>query len=138
MKLQTLYLKFSWSLKKEPVFWIKLQKLNLKLFRKNYSSYNRIYMFLEYLISEGIFDIFSIVFQESTFKNSKSTEQKIIFQSMGFSGIIYSIKVFTRGFIVKNSFEISKDMFTSKSKYNFLKFNMFLVKKSKFMIHKKI
>ena len=95
-------------------------------------------MFLEYLISEGIFDIFSIVFQESTFKNSKSTEQKIIFESMGFSGIIYSIKVFTRGFIVKNSFEISKDMFTSKSKYNFLKFNMFLVKKSKFMIHKKI
>ena len=48
----------------------------MKLFWKNYSNYNRIYMFLEYLISEGIFDIFSIVFQESTFKNSKSTEQK--------------------------------------------------------------
>ena len=45
--------------------------MNLKLFWKNYSSYNRIYMFLEYLIPKKIFDIFSIVFQESTRKNFK-------------------------------------------------------------------
>ena len=67
----TLYLKFSRNLKKEPVFGIKLKKLNLQLFRKNYSSYKRLYMFLEYLIPKRMFDVFSIVFQESTFKNSK-------------------------------------------------------------------
>ena len=71
MKLLALFLKFSRKLKKEPVFGIKFKKFNLKLFRKNYSSYNRIYMFLEYLILKRIFDIFSIVFQESTFENSQ-------------------------------------------------------------------
>ena len=71
MKLQALYLKFSRNLKKEPVFGTKFEKLNLELFWKNYSSYSRIYMFLEYLIPKRMFDIFSIVFQESTFKNSK-------------------------------------------------------------------
>ena len=67
----TLYLKFSRNLKKEPVFGIKLKKSNLQLFRKNYSSYMRLYMFLEYLIPKRMFDVFSIVFQESKFKNSK-------------------------------------------------------------------
>ena len=38
---------------------------------------------------------------------------------------------------MKNSFKISKDVFTSKSKDIFLKFSMFLVKESKFMIYKK-
>ena len=38
---------------------------------------------------------------------------------------------------MKNSFKISKDVFTSKLRDNFLKFSMFLVKKSKLMIHKK-
>ena len=61
----------------------------------NYSSHNRIYMFLEYLIPNRISD-FSIVFHESTFKKSKQTEPKYIFQSMCFLGIIYPIKVFTR------------------------------------------
>ena len=41
------------------------------MFWKNYSSYNRIYMFLEYLIPKRMFDIFSIAFQESAFKKSK-------------------------------------------------------------------
>ena len=62
MTLQALYVKFSKNLKKEPVFGIKFKKLNLKLFRKNYSSCNRIYMFLEYLIPKRMFNIFSIVF----------------------------------------------------------------------------
>ena len=61
----------SLNLKKEPVFGIKFKNLNLELFRKNYSSYNRIHMFLEYLIPKRMFDLFSIVFQESAFKNSK-------------------------------------------------------------------
>ena len=39
-------------------FGIKFKKLNLGLFRKNYSSYNRIYIFLKYLIPKRIFDIF--------------------------------------------------------------------------------
>ena len=39
---------------------------------------------------------------------------------------------------MKNSFKISKDIFTSKSKDIFLKFSMLLVKKSKFMIYKKV
>ena len=43
-----------------------------------------------------MFDIFSIVFQESKFKNSKLTEPKFTFQPMNFLGTIYSIKVFTR------------------------------------------
>ena len=50
------------NLKKEPVFGIKSKNLNLELFRRNYSSYNKIYMFLEYLITKRIFDFFSIVF----------------------------------------------------------------------------
>ena len=41
-----------------PVFEIKFKKSNLELFRKNYSSCNRIYMFLEYLIPDRMFDIF--------------------------------------------------------------------------------
>ena len=84
------------DLKKKPVFGIKFKKLNLELFWKNYSSYNRIYMFLEYLIPKRMFDILSIVFQESKFKNSKLTEPKFTFQPMNFLGTIYSIKVFTR------------------------------------------
>ena len=36
----------------------------------------------------------------------------------------------------KNTFKISKDIFTSKLKDNFLKFSMLLVKESKFMIYK--
>ena len=71
MKLYAFYLKFRRNLKKEPVFGIKFKKLNLELFRKNYSSYNRTYMSLKYLIQKRMFDIFSIIFQESTFKNSK-------------------------------------------------------------------
>ena len=81
-------MKFSRNVKKEPVFGIKFKKMNLELFWKNYSSYNRIYMFLEYLIPKRMFDIFSIVFQENTFKNSKQTEPKLIFQPMSFLGII--------------------------------------------------
>ena len=38
--------------------------------------------------------------------------------------------------IMKNSFKISKDIFTSKVKDNFLKFSMLLVKGSKFIITK--
>ena len=41
------------------------------MFWKNYSSYNRIYKLMGYLISKEMFDIFSIVFQESTFQSSK-------------------------------------------------------------------
>ena len=59
-------MKFSRNLKKEPVFGTKFEKLNLELFWKNYSSYNRIYMFLEYLIPKRMFGILSIVFQEIT------------------------------------------------------------------------
>ena len=66
------------------------------MFWKNYSSYNRIYMFLEYLIPKRVLDIFSNIFQESAFKSSEQTEPKFKFQSMSFLGIIYSIKVFTR------------------------------------------
>ena len=37
-----------------------------------FQSYcNKIYIFLEYLILKRMFDIFLIVFQESTFNNSK-------------------------------------------------------------------
>ena len=36
------------------------------------------------------------------------------------------------------SFKISKDIFIYKSKDNFLKFRMLLVKESKFMIYKKV
>ena len=71
MKLSALYLNFSRNFKKDPVFRKKFKELNLELFRKNYSSYNRICMFLKYLFPKLIFDIFSIVFQESGFKNSK-------------------------------------------------------------------
>ena len=39
--------------------------------------------------------------------------------------------------IMKNSFKISKDIFTSKLKDNFLKFSMLLVKESK-RIYKKV
>ena len=46
-EIVALYVKFSRYLKKEPTFGIKSKKLNLELFRKNYSIYNRIYMFLE-------------------------------------------------------------------------------------------
>ena len=46
------------------------KKLNLELLWKNYCRYNKIYMFLEYLIPKRMFDMFSIVFQESTFENS--------------------------------------------------------------------
>ena len=56
---------FRRNLKKDPVFEIKLNKFNVELLRKNYSSYNRIYMFLEYRIPKRMFDIFSIAFQES-------------------------------------------------------------------------
>ena len=38
---------------------------------------------------------------------------------------------------MKNYFKISKDIFTSKLKDNFLKFSTLLVKESKFMIYKK-
>ena len=70
-EIATLYLKFITNLKKEPVFGQNFKKLNLELFRKNYSSYIRIYMLLEYLIPKRMIDIFSIVFRESTFENSK-------------------------------------------------------------------
>ena len=40
------------------MLWNKIFYLNLGLFQKNYSSYNRIYIFLEYLIPKRIFDIF--------------------------------------------------------------------------------
>ena len=60
--MEALFVKFSRNLKKEPVRGIKFNKLNLEMFRKNYSGCNRIYMFLEYLIPKRIFDIFSIVF----------------------------------------------------------------------------
>ena len=46
------------------------KKRNLELLWKNYCRYNKIYMFLEYLIPKRMFDMFSIVFQESTFENS--------------------------------------------------------------------
>ena len=53
--------------------------MNLELFRKNYSSYNIIYIFLlKCLIPKRMFE-FSIVFLESTFKNSK---EKIFHQSL--------------------------------------------------------
>ena len=45
---------FSRNLKKVPVIEIKLKELNLKLFWKNYSSYHRFYIFLEYLIPKRI------------------------------------------------------------------------------------
>ena len=51
-------MKVSRNLNKEPVFGIKFKKMNLELFRKNYSSCDRIYMFLEYQIPKRIFDIF--------------------------------------------------------------------------------
>ena len=38
--------------------------------------------------------------------------------------------------IMKNSFKISKDIFTSKLKDNVLKFSMLIVKESKCMIYK--
>ena len=38
---------------------------------------------------------------------------------------------------MKNSFKISKDIYTSKLKDNFLKFSMLLVKESKFTMYKK-
>ena len=65
------YVKFSINFKKEPVFGINFKKQNLELYRKNYSSCNRIYIFLEYQISKRMFDIFPIAFQVSTFNNSK-------------------------------------------------------------------
>ena len=40
------------------MLWNKIFYLNLGLFQKNYFSYNRIYIFLEYLIPKRIFDIF--------------------------------------------------------------------------------
>ena len=39
---------------------------------------------------------------------------------------------------MKNSFKMFKDIFTSKLKNNVLKCSMLLVKKSKFMIYKKV
>ena len=39
---------------------------------------------------------------------------------------------------MKNSFKISKDIFTPKRKDNFLKFSVLLVKESKFMIYKTV
>ena len=89
-------MKFSRNLKKGLIFGTEFKKINLEMFWKNYSSYNRIYMFLEYLIPKRMLDIFSIIFQESAFKSSEQTEPKFIFQPMSFLGIIYSIKVFTR------------------------------------------
>ena len=64
-------------------------------------------------------DIFSIVFQESTFKNSKQTEPKFVFQPMSCLGIIYSIKVFTREKwkIVKNYVKISNYIFGPATKF---------------------
>ena len=56
-------------------------------------------------------DIFSIAFQDSTFKNSKWTEPKFIFRMMSFLGIVSSIKV------------VIRDIFTSKLKDNLLKFS---------------
>ena len=38
---------------------------------------------------------------------------------------------------MKNFFKISKDIFTSKLKDNFLKFSMILVRESKFIMYKK-
>ena len=138
MKLQALYVKFSRNLKKEPVFGIKFKKLNLKLFRRNYSSCNRIYMFLEYLIPKRMFDIFFNCF----FKKVPLTTVDKLNQTLHFTHELSKNNIFYQSFyprlIMKNSFKISKDIFTSKSKDIFLKFSMLLVKKSKFMIYKKV
>ena len=47
-----------WNPLQTTMLWNKIFYLNLGLFQKNYSSYNRIYIFLEYLIPKRIFDIF--------------------------------------------------------------------------------
>ena len=79
LKLSALYLKCSGNFKKQPVFRIKFKELNLELFRKNYSNYNRICMFPTYIIPKLIFDIFQLFFKKVHLKTLNKLNQKLYF-----------------------------------------------------------
>ena len=84
-----------------------------------------------------LFDIFSIVFQESTFKNSKQTEKTVYISTDKRSrNHIFHQSLYQR-LIIRNSFQISMYIFTPKLKNKVLKFSMLLVKKSSLWYIKK-
>ena len=112
-------MKIGRNLRKEPVFRMKFKKLNLELLRNNYSSYNRIYLFFKKVHS----------------KTLNKLNQGLYFNRWAVLELHITSKSLPETYH-KNTFKISKDIFTSKLKDNFLKFSMLLVKESKFMIYK--